>query len=129
MKIIGHRGYSSKAPENTLSAFKLALEDSAVDMMECDVHLTKDNKLLVIHDYTIDRTSKGSGRVETLNYETIKTYECGSWFSDDFYGEHYPLLTDLLTLLEGRKPLVIELKEKDSIILKWQNALWKPLRM
>lgn len=112
MKIIGHRGYSSKAPENTMSSFKLALEASIVDMMECDVHMTLDDKLVVIHDYTIDRTSDGTGIVAEMSYEKLMRYDCGSWFSGNYVNEKYPLLQDVIALLDGVKPLVIELKRE-----------------
>lgn len=112
MKIIAHRGWSAKAPENTLSAFKMALEDPGVSMMECDVHLTKDKRVVVIHDYEVNRTSNGEGRVEDFSYEALKKLDCGSWFDTSYKGSHYPLLSDLLDLIDGQKPLVIEVKKE-----------------
>lgn len=112
MKIIAHRGWSQRAPENTLSAFKMALDDPAVAMMECDVHLTKDKRVVVIHDYEVDRTSNGEGKVNDFSYEALKKLDCGSWFDVNYKGSHYPLLSELLELIDGQKPLVIEVKRE-----------------
>ena len=65
-QIIAHRGFSLDYPENTLLAYKAAL-NASVDMLEIDVHLTKDHQLVVIHDDKIDRTSNGSGYVKDLS--------------------------------------------------------------
>lgn len=112
MKIIAHRGWSNKAPENTLPAFKMALDDPGVAMMECDVHLTKDKRVVVIHDYEVDRTSNGEGQVNDFSYEALKKLDCGSWFDASYKGSYYPLLSELLELIDGRKPLVIEVKKE-----------------
>ena len=64
---LGHRGYSEKYPENTMIAFKKAIEGN-FDGIETDIHLTKDNKLVLIHDEKINRTSNGKGYVKDYTY-------------------------------------------------------------
>ena len=70
-KVWAHRGASAYAPENTLEAFQLAADQKA-DGVELDVQLTKDEKLVVIHDETIDRTSGGHGKVMDHTLEELK---------------------------------------------------------
>lgn len=72
--IIAHRGYSGKYPENTLLAFKKAYEFGAHGF-ELDVHMTKDGRLVVCHDETIDRTSNGSGSIQELTLKQIQSYQ------------------------------------------------------
>jgi len=71
IKVLGHRGCAGLEPENTIRAFKRAL-DLGVDLIEFDVRTTKDKKLIVIHDETVDRTTNGKGYVRNLNFEEIK---------------------------------------------------------
>lgn len=71
-KVWAHRGASGYAPENTLEAFELAIEQKA-DGIELDVHLTKDGEVVVIHDETIDRTGNGTGRVQDFTLSELKT--------------------------------------------------------
>ena len=70
-KIWAHRGASGYAPENTIPAFKLAVEQGA-DGVELDVHMSSDGKLMVIHDETVDRTSNGTGRVVDMTCQELK---------------------------------------------------------
>ena len=69
----GHRGYSSKYPENTLLAFEGA-RLAGMSSIELDVHMTKDEKMVVIHDYRIDRVSDGSGYVANMTLDELRTY-------------------------------------------------------
>ena len=72
--IIAHRGASSVAPENTLAAFRKAVEVGA-DYFELDVRASKDDSLMVIHDLSIDRTTNGSGSIHDFTYEQLRSYE------------------------------------------------------
>lgn len=72
-RIWAHRGASGYAPENTLEAFKLAIDEKA-DGIELDVQLTKDKELVVIHDEKIDRTSNGKGYVKDYTLEELKKF-------------------------------------------------------
>ena len=97
MKIIAHRGYSGKYPENTLAAFQAAAK-LPIYGVELDVHLTKDNQIVVIHDEMINRTSNGRGFVKDLTLQELRSYDYGSWFGNEFLGEKIPTLSEVLAL-------------------------------
>ena len=102
MLIYAHRGYSAKYPENTLSAFKAALPH--VDGIELDVQLTRDGRLVVIHDETVDRTTNGSGFIKDMTLRQLRLLRTES-------GERIPTLEEVLVLLEPTDvTLNIELK-------------------
>jgi len=110
LDIYAHRGSSGTHPENTIVAFKEAAR-LPVYGVEFDVHLTKDKKLVIIHDEAIDRTSNGSGFVKDMTLEELRTYDFGGWFSEEFSGEQIPTLEEVLELyLETGHHLNIELK-------------------
>ncbi len=108
-KVIAHRGGSNLAPENTLAAFKNAIE-LGVDMIEIDVEQTSDSVVVVLHDDKVDRTTNGSGWVDSLSYEYVKTLDAGSWFSEEYKDEKIPSLDDVLALVNGQVILLIEIK-------------------
>lgn len=98
-RIAGHRGYSSGAPENTLSAFRKAREVGGEGVTcETDLALTRDGELILIHDETVDRTTDGQGLVRNMDYSEIAKLDAGRWFSETFAGERIPLLRDALDL-------------------------------
>ena len=100
---IGHRGAKAYAPENTLTSFKKAIE-IGVDAIELDVRETKDNKLVVIHDADIKRTTNGKGLVAELSLKEIKGFSAEG-------GEKIPTLEEALDFLDKKVKLLIELKE------------------
>ena len=108
--IVAHRGLSSLYPENTLISFKEAVR-LGVDMIELDVHQTKDKKLVVIHDDILDRTTEGHGRVCELTLSEIKKYSAGKWFSTSFKKERVPTLKEVFELIKKRTKLLIEIKQ------------------
>lgn len=112
-KVIAHRGYSSQAPENTLAAFQRALETGA-DMIELDVHLSKDNQVIVIHDATLKRTTGESGTVKSKTLTELKQLDAGSWFSSEFKDEPIPTLEEVIKLVDGKSTLLIEIKVDDQ---------------
>ena len=81
MLILGHRGYCGKYPENTMLAFRKAIEAGA-DGIELDVHQTKDNKLVIIHDETVDRTTNGSGSIIEMSLAEIKSLNANLKFPE-----------------------------------------------
>lgn len=101
--LVAHRGGAKLAPENTLVAFRSAVEEWGADMLELDVRLSKDGEVMVIHDATVDRTTDGSGRVADFTREELQTLDAGYAFAD-VAGEHsfrgrgvtIPTLEDLL---------------------------------
>lgn len=89
--VAAHRGWKSKYPENTLLAFRKALE-YGVQMLEFDLRLTKDKVVVVIHDQTVDRTTNGTGKVQDFTLEEIKKLDAGQ-------GEEIPTLKELCELI------------------------------
>jgi len=109
--VIAHRGYSGKFPENTMAAFRAAIEAGA-GMIELDVHLTREGSLLVTHDFELGRCSGGQGTLASHNEAELRALDAGSWFHPRFSGERFPLLSEVLELARGRIELNIELKEE-----------------
>ena len=122
--IIAHRGASGQAPENTLAAIKLALEQKA-DMIEIDVFLTKDGHLVVLHDETVNRTTNGQGSIDSLTLAEAKKLDAGSWFSSQYQGEKIPTLDEVLQLVQGKAQLLIEIKKSGRNISQKVNDLVK----
>ncbi|KAL2208563.1 PLC-like phosphodiesterase [Sarocladium strictum] len=114
-RVAGHRGYSSAAPENTLSAFRKARQVGGPGVTcETDLALTKDGQLVLIHDETVDRTTDGHGVVRYMDYADVAKLDAGRWFSEEFAGERIPLLRDALELgLELDIVYQVELKIYD----------------
>lgn len=96
--ILAHRGASAYAPENTLAAFRLAQELGA-DGIELDVQLTRDKIPIVIHDFTVDRTTDGTGRVRNLTMGEIARLDAGFWKTEDYRGEKIPTLSQVFDAL------------------------------
>ena len=101
-KVWAHRGASAYAPENTLEAFELAVKQKA-DGIELDVQMTKDKKLVVIHDETIDRTCDGTGYVKDFTLAELKSYHCNK-LHPEYKNAVIPELWEVLNLL---KPTVL----------------------
>lgn len=94
---IAHRGHSIAVPENTLDAYRQAIE-LGIEMIECDVNMTRDGELVMIHDWTVDRTTDGSGRVRDLSLDEIGRLDAGSWFDRAFTGLRVPTTVDTVEL-------------------------------
>ncbi len=108
--IFAHRGASKYAPENTMSAFKKALEMKA-DGIELDVQLTKDKIPVIIHDETVKRTTDGKGFVSEFTYDQLQKLDAGKWFSKQFSSERIPTLEEFLIWMKQTNLLLnIELK-------------------
>jgi glycerophosphoryl diester phosphodiesterase len=128
-EIIAHRGFSKKAPENTVSAVRMAI-DHAVDYIEIDVHLTKDGVPVVIHDSILGRTTPHSPpqRISDLTLDNIKHLDAGAWFDARYTGESIPTLDDILSLDWGTSGLMIEIKKGHSPIKPLVTAVGKAIR-
>lgn len=107
--ITGHRGAAGLAPENTLASIQLALE-LGVDRIEIDVQQTKDNKIIVLHDRTLRRTSTGNGFVKKLTYDEILQFSAGFKFNKFYSNEKVPTLEQVIDLIDGKVELLIETK-------------------
>lgn len=107
--VIGHRGYSSRAPENTLAAFSLIAEN-AVAGVELDVHRCASGEIVVAHDDTLERTAGVPVRIATTVLAELLEHDVGAWFGEAFAGERVPLLEQVFELLAGRCFFDIEIK-------------------
>lgn len=108
-----HRGHSIAIPENTMAAFRAAV-DAGVDAIESDVHLTADGHLVMLHDTTLDRTTDGHGPVAEHTLEQLRTLDAGVRSGGRFRGERIPTLDQLLDLAaESGIVLVLEVKGAD----------------
>ena len=100
LSLQAHRGAAGLAPENTLAAFRMALELGA-DGTEMDLQLTRDGVVVVIHDDTVDRTTDGRGRIGDLTLAEIKRLDAGAKFGPAFRGERIPTLRELIDLVKA----------------------------
>lgn len=118
VKIFAHRGASREAPQNTMPAFELAVRQGA-DVIETDVHWTKDRELVICHDPRIDAVSDGCGEIADMTYAELLRYDFGFWFTPDG-GRTYPYRgrgVRIMTLREllrafPNTPLNVDLKPK-----------------
>jgi glycerophosphoryl diester phosphodiesterase len=94
---VAHRGHSIAYPENTLEAYRKAIE-LGVEMIECDVNITRDGKLVMMHDSTLDRTTNGSGRVSASTWEEIQRLDAGGKLQPEFAGARVPATEETLLL-------------------------------
>src|ERR1019366_4446225 len=92
---IAHRGASGHAPENTMAAFRRAVELGA-RFIETDLQLTRDARVIAIHDFTLDRTTTGTGQTHLLPLDQIRALDAGSWYAEGaaraYAGERVPTL-------------------------------------
>jgi len=107
--VIAHRGFSHVAPENTLSAFRAA-HDIGADGIETDVQLTRDGKMVMHHNYTIDAASNGTGAILSMTEEELRRFDFGAWKDPKFAGERIPTLAECLEACRGFRVVNIELK-------------------
>lgn len=122
-KIFAHRGFSGYYPENTMLAFKKAIE-IGVDGIELDVQLTKDNTVVIIHDETIDRTTNGNGLVNSYTYDELKKFDASFNFNNFGFNriptlEEYFLLVkdlDIITNIELKTSVYEYLGIEDSVL-------------
>lgn len=102
MKIIAHRGGNGYQPENTLAAFRKALE-LGVDAIELDVHILRTGELVVIHDIMVNRTTDGEGYVADFTFNELRKLDAGQ-------GEKVPTLNEVIELVNRQVPIIVELK-------------------
>jgi glycerophosphoryl diester phosphodiesterase len=106
--VIAHRGNQTACPENTLAAFKRAIEDGA-DIIETDVHLTRDDVFVCIHDPSVDRTTNGKGLVADMTLAEIRLLSAGHGRMG-FEEERIPTLSETVGLIPEDMALALELK-------------------
>jgi glycerophosphoryl diester phosphodiesterase len=112
---VAHRGDPMKLPQNTRSSFLSALEYD-IDMIETDLNMTRDGRLVIIHDQVVDFTSNGKGEVNSYMLADLRRLDFGSWMGPGFSGETIMTLEELLDLVKGRDvALNIEIKNGPRI--------------
>lgn len=112
--ILGHRGASAYAPMNTIPAFELAFDQGA-DGIELDVHRSQDGYAVIIHDFTVDHTTDGSGPVADMTLAELKALDAGGWFSDAFRGVQIPTLDEVFEVVGQRGFVNVEIKSDSQI--------------
>ncbi len=119
--LFAHRGASAHAPENTLPAFELALQQGA-DGVELDVKLTSDGHVIVMHDPTVDRTTDGHGRVRDLSLADFRKLDAGGWYSEAYRGAKVPTLDIVFETIGRRCVINVELTNyttpRDALVEK-----------
>ncbi|GAK39187.1 glycerophosphodiester phosphodiesterase [Paenibacillus urinalis] len=123
--IIAHRGAAGVAPENTLASFELALTQGC-HAFELDIHLSKDEEIMVIHDYTIDRTTDGTGAVQDMTLDELRSYDAGSWYDAQYQGQKIPTLREVFEL--APKDLMINVEIKGGLEAGIEQKLVNLLR-
>ena len=120
--VISHRGANKYAPQNTIPAFKKAVEIGC-DGFETDVHITKDGKIVLCHNYTIDETSNGKGLIAEKTLAELKSYDFGSYFNKRFEGTEIPTIDEFLSYVETTDISVLNIeikspKENETAIVR-----------
>ncbi|MNW29730.1 Glycerophosphoryl diester phosphodiesterase [compost metagenome] len=124
---VAHRGCSDAAPENTMAAFRLALECSAVSWIELDVQLSRDGVPMVIHDFKVDRTTNGTGFVKDMTSAELARLDAGAWKSSKYAGERIPQLSEVLDLCQASVSLNIELKTSGNMYPGLEKAVLREI--
>jgi glycerophosphoryl diester phosphodiesterase len=128
-EIVAHRGFSARAPENTVAAFKLAWEEGA-DACELDLHLTADGEIAILHDKDTKRTTGLANLVAKTTLAALQKLDAGSWKNATYKGEPIPTLKQALaTLPEApNKRFFLEVKCGPEVVpvMAKQLEAWKP---
>lgn len=111
--VVAHRGFSHVAPENTLIAYQRAI-DAGAALAECDVHLSADGELVLMHDTSLERTTGLKRDVGDLSLSELRELEASRWFCGDLDDEPIPTLREALDLVRGHLRFIIELKGKHT---------------
>ncbi len=120
--VIAHRGASHDAPENTVAAFNLAWQQGA-DGIEGDFHLTKDRKIVCIHDATTQRTATQAIKIAEATLADLRQLDVGSWKGEQWHGSRIPTINEVLATVPEGKKVFIELKCGPEILPTLEKAL------
>lgn len=110
--VAAHRGNAAYFPENTMASFRSAAELHP-DMIETDVHMTRDGELILMHDHTVDRTTNGTGLIREKTLAEIQALDAGSWKGDVFRGERVPTFREFLTFFRQYPDMLFNIELKD----------------
>ncbi|PJF42129.1 MAG: glycerophosphodiester phosphodiesterase, partial [Phototrophicales bacterium] len=109
--VFGHRGANAYTPMNTLPAFELAAQQGAIGI-ELDVHRSQDGQVVLMHDFTIDATTNGTGVVTEMTLAQLKALDAGSWKDERFIGTQIPTLDEVFEAVGARLFINVEIKSK-----------------
>jgi glycerophosphoryl diester phosphodiesterase len=108
--VVAHRGQRATRPEQTIEAYRVAIE-LGCEAIECDVQRTRDGRLVMLHDLTLDRTTNGHGRIADQTWDDVRGLDAGPWFDPAFADVRLPTLEEAIDLAETAAiPLCIEIK-------------------
>lgn len=110
--LAGHRGDRRHAPENTMEGFRHAIA-LGVDMIETDIHMSRDGVVFLMHDAKVDRTTNGTGNTCDMTWEEIRALDAGGWFSPAFAGAKVPSIEEFLSLAAATPGLWVNWEFKD----------------
>ena len=110
--VAAHRGWCSEYPENTIPAFKAAIE-LGVDQIELDVRATKNGELIIIHDADVKRTTNASGPVCEMTLDEIRSLDAGSYMSEKFKGTRIPTFIEFMDLIRNHPTLTVDIELKE----------------
>jgi glycerophosphoryl diester phosphodiesterase len=112
LELVVHRGANKLAPENTMAAAQKCIELGA-DYVEIDVRTSKDGVLYILHDFSLDRTTNGTGPIQEMHSDEIDKLDVGSWYSEEFAGERVPRLETYLNAVKGKVKIYFDVKKAD----------------
>ena len=110
--VAAHRGFSSRYPENTVTAFREAIA-LGVDQIETDVRITRDGELVLIHDSTVDRTTNGTGKVCDKLFSELRALDAGSYKGEQFKGTQIPTFIELMELIKDHPTMTLDIELKE----------------
>lgn len=121
--VAAHRGWSELYPENTMIAFEKALE-IGVDQLETDVRVTKDGRLVLIHDNTVDRTTNKTGRVCDYTLAELKQLDAGGWKGEQFRGTQIPTFIEFMELVKDHPTITLDVELKEYPTEGWEETAY-----
>ena len=119
--VAAHRGASASHPENTMEAFRAAIE-MGVDQIETDVRITADGELVLIHDATVDRTTNGTGKVAQMTLAELKALDAGCKKDPKFIGAKIPTFRELLELVKDHPTMTLDIELKEYPTEGWEET-------
>ena len=123
IQLVAHRGGSRLAPQNTLAAFRNAL-NFPVDAIELDVHMSRDGHAIVFHDYTVEKLTNGTGNILDLDFDYLRGLNAAAHFPGGWpEAQQIPTLGEVLKLAKGRAQVYIEIKpsKRDGVFGRYPN--------
>ena len=122
VEIIGHRGAAHDAPENTMASFKMAWAQNA-DAIETDMWLSKDGRIVIMHDANTKRVGGTTNRIATLTWDELQRFDIGGWKGAQFKGERIPALEAIIASIPAGKRAVLEIKCGPEIVPELERVI------